>query len=72
MAIAEVGGFMFHKPVLFIVYIDYGLKFSLTIQHHESRIQDPSMGPPHVVLFSKLVFNEVERHFYQTENLAKV
>ena len=27
---------------------------------------------PHVVLFSKLVFNKVERQFYQTENLAKV
>ena len=26
----------------------------------------------HEVLFSKLVFNKLERQFYQTENLAKV
>ena len=53
MAIAGVGrgGFMFHKHVLFIVYIDYGLKFSLTIHYCESRTQHPSMGPPCGALF---------------------
>ena len=58
MAVAAVRGggggkaeFMFHKHVLFIVYIDYGLKFSLPIQHRESRTQHLRMGTPCGSLF---------------------